>query len=50
MQNINTQGVQQQPAVQENTALSATTGLEEDWKTKLRLPPKDLRPKTEVYK
>jgi len=39
---------QQQPstAKQEQNSFG-TTGLEEDWKTKLRLPPKDSRPKTE---
>jgi len=44
--NNNTQqSVQQVP--QDNTNFSAPPGLAEAWKTKLRLPPKDLRPKTE---
>jgi len=45
----NTQQAQQQTQQpqQDNSSFSGTTGLEEDWKNKLRLPPKDLRPKTE---
>jgi len=38
------QQLQQEPSF---SNVTGTTGLEEDWKTKLKLPEKDLRPKTE---
>jgi len=40
------QQLQQEPSF---SNVTGTTGLEEDWKTKLKLPEKDLRPKTEVF-